>query len=414
MRRHLFVSAIILVAGILPSGTVSAREIKVGPGGDAETISDALVAAHDGDRILVQSGVYHESELLIDKSVALVGVGQAILDAGGRQALLITADSVSVIGLLIRNVQVSFIEDRAGIKVDGANNCRIENNRLEDTFFGIYLAKSADCLVRENVIRGAGQRETQSGNGIHLWYSRGVVVERNSISGHRDGIYFEFVEDGTIRGNTSFQNVRYGLHFMFSDRCRYEENRFERNGAGVAVMYTENVEMTGNVFEANWGGSSYGLLLKDISDSRISSNVFLGNSTGLYAEGVNRTSIEENDFEANGWAVRIMANSTDNTFTRNNFVRNTFDVATNSRNNFSSFNGNFWDNYRGYDLDRDGYGDVPFRPVRLFSQIVQQNEPALMLLRSFFVSVLDHVERIIPIITPETLVDTSPAMRRIP
>ena len=60
---------------------------------------------------------------------------------------------------------------------------------------------------------------------------------------------------------------------MFSDRCKYLHNRFKQNGAGVAVMYTENVQMTDNVFEDNWGGSSYGLLLKDISDSRIASNM---------------------------------------------------------------------------------------------------------------------------------------------
>jgi nitrous oxidase accessory protein len=314
---------------------------------------------------------------------------------------------------VIRNVGVSFIEDRAAIKVDEASDCVIERNVLENTFFGVYLAKSQGCKIRGNEIRGSGQRETQSGNGIHLWYSKDVVIEDNTISGHRDGIYFEFVEDGVIRGNASVDNVRYGLHFMFSDRCRYLNNRFRENGAGVAVMYTKHVEMRDNTFEDNWGGSAYGLLLKDIADSEIAKNVFRGNSTGLYAEGVNRTTVVGNDFEHNGWAVRIMANSVENTFSKNNFVGNTFDVATNSRNNFSTFVRNYWDNYRGYDLDRDGFGDVPFRPVRLFSHIVQQNEPALMLLRSLFVYILDLTERIIPIMTPDTLVDTKPAMHRI-
>ncbi len=389
------------------------RDIAVGPTGEA-TIGDALAAARPGDRILIEAGTYAEHELVVDVPVQIIGVGNPVIDAGGNQAFTITADGVSVRGLVIRNVTVSFIEDRAAIKVDGAHDCLIEDNRLENTFFGIYLAKSADCQLRRNEIMGSGRRETQSGNGIHLWYSRDVIVEDNRISGHRDGIYFEFVEGGAIRRNISTRNVRYGLHFMFSDRCRYRDNHFEGNGAGVAVMYTEHVEMVGNVFKDNWGGSSYGLLMKDISDSRIADNLFSGNSTGLYAEGMNRTVVESNDFESNGWAVRIMANSMGNTFAENNFVGNTFDVATNSRNNFSTFERNYWDNYTGYDLDRDGFGDTPFRPVRLFSQIVQQNEPALMLLRSFFVSILDFAERIVPILTPDTLVDSKPVMRRIP
>jgi nitrous oxidase accessory protein len=107
-----------------------------------------------------------------------------------------------------------------------------------------------------------------------------------------------------------------------------------------------------------------------------------------------------------------MANSQDNLFSRNNFVGNSFDVATNSRRSYSTFDGNYWDAYRGYDLDRDGVGDVPFRPVRLFSLIVERNEPSIVLLRSLLVTLLDAAERVVPVLTPETLVDERPSMER--
>jgi nitrous oxidase accessory protein len=177
-------------------------------------------------------------------------------------------------------------------------------------------------------------------------------------------------------------------------------------------MYTENVVMEGNLFHHNWGSAAFGLLLKDIRDSRIVNNVFRQNSVALYAEGSNRMTVQGNEFIENGWAVKIMANSEDNLFTDNNFVGNTFDVATNSRQAYSTFRGNYWDAYHGYDLDRDGYGDVPFRPVRLFSLLVERNEPALALLRSLLVDVLDAAERVIPSLTPQTLVDEHPRMGR--
>jgi nitrous oxidase accessory protein len=106
-----------------------------------------------------------------------------------------------------------------------------------------------------------------------------------------------------------------------------------------------------------------------------------------------------------------MANSVGNEVTRNDFTGNTFDVATNSRQSYSSFRENYWDAYRGYDLDRDGYGDVPFRPVRLFSSIVAGNEASLILLRSLLVATLDAAERVLPAITPAGLADARPAMR---
>ena len=376
------------------------------------TIAWQVAHAERGARVVVQPGVYREPTIVLDRPIELVGLPGAVLDGEGeREILVIAADSVTVRGFEFRNVGTSYIEDRAAIRVDGARACVIEDNRFDNAFFAIYLARSSDCRVAGNVIRGRARSEASSGNGIHLWNSRRVRIEGNRIEGHRDGIYLEFVEDSEILDNTSTGNLRYGLHFMFSDRCRYEGNAFRRNGAGVAVMYTRQVEMRRNRFEDNQGSASFGLLLKEISDSRVQRNVFRSNTVGLYAEGANRTVVQDNDFVSNGWAVRILANSLDSEFRRNNFTGNTFDVATNSRSSYSTFEHNHWDAYRGYDLDRDGTGDVPHYPVRLFSLLVERNEPALALLRSPFVSLLDAAERVLPVLTPEALVDRAPAIR---
>jgi nitrous oxidase accessory protein len=201
---------------------------------------------------------------------------------------------------------------------------------------------------------------------------------------------------------------------MFSHHDHYLDNRFEDNGAGVAVMYTTHVTMQGNSFVHNWGASSYGLLLKEISDSEITGNHFRENTVALHAEGSNRLRVDGNEFVSNGYAARIMANSMGGTFTRNNFVGNAFDVVTNSRQNFNTFDANYWSEYRGYDLDRDGTGDVPHHPVRLFSLLIEQAPPGLALLGSLFVDLIDTAERVMPVFTPETLVDRHPAMTAHP
>jgi nitrous oxidase accessory protein len=177
-------------------------------------------------------------------------------------------------------------------------------------------------------------------------------------------------------------------------------------------MFTKRVEMVANRFEDNWGAAAYGLLLKEITDSRLTSNVFRGNTTGLLADGASRLVATDNEFAANGWAVKLDANTQDGRFEGNEFVGNTFDVATNSREHSTTFAGNYWDEYRGYDLNRDGIGDVPHRPVRLFSLLVARNQPSLILLRSAFVTLLDAAERVLPALTPEMLVDATPSMRR--
>ena len=238
-----------------------------------------------------------------------------------------------------------------------------------------------------------------------------MLVADNVVSSHRDGLYFEFVQNTTIERNTSERNLRYGLHFMFSNGCAYRENHFLQNGAGVAVMYTHTVAMERNEFRDNRGPTAYGLLLKDISESRLAGNRFTGNTVALLIEGGGHLSVTDNRFNGNGWAVKLMANSPGNRFERNTFEGNSFDLATNSRSTDAIVAGNWWDRYQGYDLDRNGRGDVAFRPVRLFSLLVSSYPPSVILMRSTFVDLLDAAERALPILTPETLVDASPLMK---
>lgn len=408
MPRLVFLSLFLALPGLVGAQTTHVASP------DGRSISAAIQQAEPGDRVVVRDGVYREPTIVVDKRIELVGERGAVLDGEGQRVILrIDADSVDVRGLTFRNTGITFVEDRAALHAEDVGGCTIENNRFENAFFGIYLAKVTDCAITGNILVGADERESRSGNGIHLWYSNHITVTGNDVRRHRDGIYFEFVEDSVVQDNISENNQRYGLHFMFSDRCNYLRNTFRANGAGVAVMYSEHVEMVENTFEDNWGPSAFGLLLKEIDDAEIVGNKFIRNTVGLFAEGTDRVRIADNDYVGNGWAIRVLASASGNRFTGNNFIGNSFDVGTNSRRSSSTFSGNYWDDYRGYDLDRNGIGDVPFRPVRLFALMVEDHEPALLLLRSLFVDLLDLAERVAPSITPDTFADSGPSMRRI-
>ena len=405
-----------LLISTLAVGSASAqRTIVVSPSGPVRNVTQAIRRAVPGARIVVQAGTYREPTIVVDRAVSLEGRGWPTLDGqGAHEIVIVRAANVSVRGFRFTNTGESQVEDRAALRVAGASGCVIEGNRFDHTFFGIYLAASEGCRVAGNDLVGQTRTEEYTGNGIHLWSSRNVVIENNHVRGHRDGIYFEFVHNTVARGNVSERNLRYGLHFMFSDDCRYLRNTFRANGAGVAVMYTKRVEMTGNRFEMNRGAAAYGLLLKEIMDPVLRGNVFAHNTVGLFADGAGHVVAEGNRFVDNGWAVKLMASTDGGRFAANDFVGNTFDVATNSSAGDTEFSGNYYDDYRGWDLDHDGVGDVPHHPVRLFSLLVQQNEPSLILLRSAFVGLLDRAEALLPGLTPQTLVDRRPAMHRHP
>lgn len=378
------------------------------------SIKKAIALSKPYDEIIINKDFYLEGNIIIDKPLRIIGKNYPTLDGENKvEIFTVKSDSVFISGIIFKNAGVSYLKENAAVRIENVKSCAVINCKFYGNFFGVYIAASNDCLIKNNFIKSYGKSETSSGNGIHLWNCSKIQIVNNQISGHRDGFYLEFVKDALIEKNHSKNNLRYGLHFMFSDGCTYSENKFEYNGAGVAVMYTKNVVMKSNSFNNNWGPASYGLLLKDISESRIDKNIFLENTTGIYLEGCSKSTFENNVFDKNGWAIKLMANSTNNTFSQNDFLSNTFDLSTNSQQNFNTFNRNYYGKYTGYDLDKDGIGDVPYRPVKLFSIIVEQQKPALVLINSLFIELLDIAESVFPSLTPETLVDVQPILRKI-
>jgi nitrous oxidase accessory protein len=395
---------------VLGSSICHARVIAVTA---SQSISKVIEKAAAGDTILIKSGHYKPGHIEIKKKLILIGENWPVLDGENKfEIITVSAENVVITGLHLMNTGVASIDDLAAIKGNGANRIQIINNQIDHAFFGIHLSNTANAIVRQNQIAGGHtEEETMLGNGIHLWKCSQAQIESNTISGHRDGIYFEFVTQSQIRKNFSERNIRYGLHFMFSNDDGYYENHFISNGAGVAVMYTHHVTMIGNYFEKNWGGSAYGLLLKDITDSHVEKNYFVKNTIALHMEGTSRITFEKNSFIENGYAVRLQASCDANTFSHNNFSKNTFDIATNGSLVLNSFDQNYWDHYNGYDLKKDGIGDVPFRPVSLYSMVVERVPSAVFLWRSFIVFLLDQSEKTLPLITPENLKDSHPLMK---
>lgn len=405
----------LLLYGLSFTQVCEARTLHVGTGYMYNMVTAAVHGAMAGDTILVHGGVYSEGNLVIDKRLSLIGLDWPVLDGQKKyEVVSIRANHVLITGFKIRYSGHATLVDPCGIKVYDSAYVTITGNQLYDNFFGIYLQYSRHCIISNNKIEAFAREEQEIGNGIHCWKSDSLQIIANDISGHRDGIYFEFVTGSVVWRNLSRNNIRYGLHFMFSNDDAYISNVFEHNGAGVAVMFTRRVKMFNNTFINNWGDAAYGILLKEISDGYIFNNRFIGNTTGIYMEGTNRIVVEKNVFKDNGWGMKIQASCMDNDIRENNFLRNTFDISTNGSLVLNTFNGNYWDKYEGYDLNKDNIGDVPYRPLSLFSVIVERNPPTMLLYRSFIVTLLDRSEKIIPTLTPDHFIDEFPLMHPLP
>ena len=397
------------------SPQLEAQVLRVGKSQKFNSIKSAILIAIEGDSIIVDPGTYRENNIRVEKPLTFIGIDNPVIDGEEKGYIfdIANVDSLVIKGFTISNAAKSYTKDYSSLHLYQVKNFVIENNTFNNPFFAMHIEKSKHGLIKNNVINGNAIEEISSGNGIHLWHTSNVDVIENEVYNMRDGIYFEFVKHSMVKNNISKFNLRYGLHFMFSNDDRYVDNLFESNGAGVAVMFSKRIYMRDNIFRLNWGTASYGLLLKEIYDADIINNTFTENTIAINAEGINRINFEKNKFISNGWAIRFLGACYGNKLLRNNFLNNSFDISYSGRINGNIFDKNYWSDYTGYDLDRDGLGDVPYRPVKLFSYIVNRTPETIVLLRSLFVDIINFSERVSPIFTPDNLKDFHPLMKPI-
>lgn len=378
------------------------------------SLSKAVSQARSGDDILIAAGTYVEGNVHISKPLSIYGQGDVVIDGDYKEHVIyIRADNVTIDNLTIQNSGMSYVSDFAGIRAEHVKNCSFTNNRVLENTYGIYLEKVDGCILENNIIQSSAKGEVQAGNGIHLFYSNAIKATGNDISGHRDGLYFEYTENSEVSNNTSHHNLRFGMHFMFSHNNRFDNNFFFDNQTGVAIMYSRHLVVKNNVFARSHGAASYGFLIKEIVDSTFSNNMFYRNTMAITMNGSNRNIFVNNSFYLNGWVAEIYSNSYDNEFRQNNFINNHFEIATNSTRNNNLFEGNYYSSAKSYDLNHDHIADLPYKLVSVFGYWVVKYPALAVLLNSPAVNALEVAEKAFPVITSATLEDRKPRMNPV-
>lgn len=410
MKKCALLLNLILVLGFVKA---SGGMIEVCKTCAISSIKSALEVASAGDEIMVGGGVYEEGGLVIGLPLKLFSKEKAEIKHLGTEGdtIQITAPGVFVEGFRIRGSGKSSFHDFAAIKVINTFDCTIVGNEILDSQYGVLISNTNGCIIKKNTITTSSVPTGLLGDGIHLWKSSRPIIYGNIIQGHRDGIYLEFVDHGQIENNEVSNNHRYGLHFMFSNENIFQGNWFHHNDAGVAVMYSKRIKMIGNTYSHNRGAASFGVLLKDISDSVVTRNIFVNNTVAIFMEGSNRNEFSLNRFERNGWFLRLLSSCEDNRFFNNAFLFNSLEVATNSPASLNLFSENFWAAHMAVDLDQDGFADLPYQPTSYSSFLIEKYSLSVILLQTPLLLALDRLEKYFPALSPVSLRDSKPLLK---
>jgi len=394
------IAAIVALTARLPSGARPSRRLAVmgiaalglvlaaapaapaaaGAGASSPTAFDlalAIAAAPAHAVVHIPAGTYHGNYTLA-RSITLLADGHVMLDGGGRGTVLtISAPDVTVRGIHITG-SGGQIEQAAGITVTG-DRAIIDGTVIEDSYNGVLVRGARDVRITGNQIIGRSERPGgaaldmdhadqpigAAGDGVSLWNVGAILVQNNEILAGRDGIYLSYVDDALLDSNR-IGRVRYAIHTMFGARLRVFGNEIADNLAGLVLMYTGRVEATRNTITGQRDpAAGYAVLAKDVVGFRLIENVIARNTVGIKAEGVDfgaaAADVTLNEIAHNAVGVDLSPSAA-LTFSRNSFVENLVQLRGGGPTRSAwtaSGHGNYWSDYRGYDLNDDGIGDLP-------------------------------------------------------
>ncbi len=382
---------------------------------DYPAFQDLVDAAEPNSTLEPPPGIY-AGPVSLEFPITIDGHGEVTIDAGGKGSVIyVDTDGVVLKNLHLTNSGNSHNDIDAGIQVRGNFNV-FKDNVIDNCLFGIDLQQSEHNVVRRNQISSKSVELGVRGDSVRLWYSFNNKITDNVIRDSRDMVVW-YSADNTIARNDS-RNGRYSLHFMYSRFNEVDSNHYENNSVGIFLMYSDSVVVHDNYISYANGPTGMGIGFKESSDVEIYNNQILYCATGLYIDvspyqpdTTNR--IHDNVIAFTSVGIDFLNDWHGNIFERNAFKGNQtqVSVAGGKTANRNIWKGNYWDDYQGFDLDKDGVGDTPYQLFGYADRIWMDMPGARFFLGTPVMAVLDFLERLAPFSTPDMLIrDEQPLM----
>ncbi len=396
------------------SEPVCPRDGRVVPPGAA--LQAAVDSAAPGATLCLSPGIY-SAPLVVRRRLTLQGPETAVIrSAGEGTTVRVLADSVVLRGFTVdgSGQRYDLMDAAVYLRGDGAE---ARDLTIRNAFFGVVAEESNGVRIAGNRVRGLADLPVGiRGDGIRLWEVRGSSVTGNRLEDSRDIVVW-YSPGNRIAGNTVVRS-RYATHFMYSDDCVVEHNEYRDNIVGVFVMYSRDITLRDNLIVGNERADGMGLGVKESGNLMVEGNRFVSDhacvylDTSPFREG-DSVLVRRNTFARCTAGVTFHSSETRNTFVDNIFQANETHVAVEGRGTARGvvWGGNYFDDYQGYDLDRDGFGDVAYE-VRSLSEKLVTDHPELAFFRgTVALELLDVAARVLPVLQPEVLlVDPRPRM----
>ncbi len=374
----------------------------------AGALQDMIDAAPDGAEIVPPAGVYTE-QITVDRQMVIDGRNGVIIDAQGQGSIVtLTATGATLRNLTLRNSGRLHNKVDAGIKMIEADFNVVKDVVIENALFGIDMNQSDNNVFRRIHVSSKDMSMGLRGDSMRIYYSNNNKVEDSLIEEARDIVIW--YSEGNLFRRNEVRNSRYGIHFMYAHKNTVEDNEIYDNVVGVFLMYANDTVVRNNKILRAWGASGVGVGFKESSGAIIEGNDIVGNATGIYLDPSPwdpdlTNQFTENVIAYNGIGVEFHTEWKGNHFQKNAFMSNFTQISVRGRGTAmkESWNGNYWDDYAGFDNDSDRVGDVPYEIYNYADRIWMEVPPAQFFRGGLALATLDFVERLAPFSEPKLL-----------
>ncbi len=213
----------------------------------ATSVVAAVNTAPDGNLVLVRSGMYYETELIVARTITVRGAdgaGQTVLDAGGQQRAVRIATNALVEELTFQGGSNRY-GGGAHVSLGTLRACVIRDSAASSDGGGVYLTQNGrleHCLISSNL-------SYANGGGVYIADSGTVencVIEGNRSVTHGGGVYLRrggFLSRSHLRHNYAFENGGGVYSYAFGGPtglvadCLIEANTGRKFGGGISFYY---------------------------------------------------------------------------------------------------------------------------------------------------------------------------------
>lgn len=379
---------------------------------NGDNLQHEINQAGEGDKIVLEKGTYKGS-IKIVKSLTLNGTKGAVIKGNGKgNVITVRADDVVISGLTIQGSGRN--QNNSGIFLEKTKRSVVKKNILKNVQYGIYIKNGKDNCIVQNEISSFNEHFSKRGNGIHIFKGNGQLIKKNKIHRVQDGIYFDFANNVKVEEN-DISHSRYGMHYMFSQNIHTKNNTVEKNITGFMIMDSKDLQFLKNKVFDQFHFRGVGILIYETSNVLMKENEIVQNSIGLSLEKGVHVKIRKNVFAANQVGLQFLKENVDNVFTENNFIANIVSstIGKEKIRLDDGKIGNYWDDYKSYDIDGNGVGEVPYKAGSLYDHLLKRQPLWQFFFESPTIILWSKAESMFPSLGSAEVYDNKPLVQPV-